>query len=56
NHQVEAALTAAQDGDLTVLDRLLDALSSPYEDRPDEDPLCQPPKENEVVCATFCGT
>ncbi|WP_290523798.1 protein adenylyltransferase SelO [Alcanivorax sp.] len=57
NHQVEKALQAAEeDGDLSVVNRLLAALSDPYADRDAEDPYVQPPKEDEVVCATFCGT
>ncbi|KGD64867.1 hypothetical protein Y5S_01775 [Alcanivorax nanhaiticus] len=56
NHQVEKALRAAEDGDLSVVESLLFALADPYAERDSDDPYVQPPKEDEVVCATFCGT
>ena len=34
NHLVEEALAAATDGDLAPLDRLLDALADPFNERP----------------------
>ena len=56
NHQVQNALQAAEDGDLSVVESLLSALADPYAERDSDDPYVQPPKEDEVVCATFCGT
>lgn len=56
NHQVEAALRAAEGGDLSVMKSLLAALETPYADRDEDDPYVQPPQDDEVVCATFCGT
>ena len=56
NHQVDAALRAAESGDMAVLTALLTALEDPYADRANDDPYCQPPTADEVVCATFCGT
>lgn len=56
NHQVEAALRAAEDDDLSVVKSLLAALETPYADRDVDDPYVQPPQDDEVVCATFCGT
>lgn len=56
NHQVEKALQAAEDGDISVIESLLAALANPYDDRHRDDPYVQPPQDDEVVCATFCGT
>ncbi len=56
NHRVEAALAAAEQGDLSVVHALLDVLAAPYADRAPEDPYRQPPAPQERVCQTFCGT
>ncbi len=56
NHQVEVALAAAHEGDLQPFDDLLAALRAPYDDRPASDRFAAPPKPEEVVQATFCGT
>lgn len=57
NHQVQRAIDAAtRDGDLTVLDELLHAVGTPYEDNPALDRYALPPEPNEVVRRTFCGT
>ncbi len=57
NHQVEAALNAAiDDGDLAPFRRLLEAVTYPFDERPQDADLMQPPREDERVLATFCGT
>ncbi len=57
NHQVEAALAAAERGaDLTVFERLHRALADPYADHEEFADLAPPPKPDERVLATFCGT
>ncbi|WP_295584362.1 YdiU family protein [uncultured Lamprocystis sp.] len=56
NHQVEAALNAAVDGDLEPLDALLRILANPWETRPEHAPYTQAPQPHEVVRQTFCGT
>jgi len=56
NHRVEAALAAAQDGDLTLTDELLTALATPYDDQPGFARYAEPPLPEEVVQQTFCGT
>ena len=53
---MEAALIAAEQGDLTVTTSLLDALAAPYGDRDPDDHYRQPPAPEERVCQTFCGT
>ena len=42
NHLVEEALAAATDGDLAPLDRLLEAVSAPYDERPGLERYAEP--------------
>ncbi|WP_349257725.1 protein adenylyltransferase SelO [Povalibacter sp.] len=57
NHRVDAALNAASDdGDMAPFFRLLSVLQSPYEDQPDNAAYLQPPRPDERVLNTFCGT
>lgn len=57
NHRVEQALDAATErGDLEPLRDLLRAVARPYEDRPELAPFQAPPRPEERVQATFCGT
>ncbi|MBB3083086.1 protein adenylyltransferase SelO [Geodermatophilus sabuli] len=56
NHLVEEALTAATDGDLDPLERLLDAVSRPYEERPGLERYAAPAPQDFGTYRTFCGT
>jgi uncharacterized protein YdiU (UPF0061 family) len=56
NHRVEEALEAAGRKDFTVLERLLEVLSRPYEDRPEHADYRQPPPPSSRPYKTFCGT
>lgn len=57
NHRVEQAIQEAmQKNDFTVMDRLIDVLARPYEDQPQSADLMLPPKPEERVAQTFCGT
>ncbi len=56
NHKVEEALAAANYGDLSFFERLLQALERPYADRPEFEAYTVPPKPEERVLQTFCGT
>ena len=56
NHKVEQALDAGINSDLQPLKDLLAALREPYENSPDLKPYQSPPKPEEKVCQTFCGT
>jgi len=57
NHRVEEALEAAEkNGDYTVMDRLVDALSTPYDHTPDKDYYSTLPEPSDCPYQTFCGT
>jgi len=57
NHLVEEAITAAQDhGDFAPFERLLTVLAAPYEDQPIFLRYAEPPRPDQVVHQTFCGT
>ncbi len=57
NHQVEAAIRAAEDhNDFTKFDELHKVLQSPFELQEGMDDYLLPPKPEEVVQQTFCGT
>ncbi len=57
NHQVEAALSVAEDyADFSKLHQLLKALSEPYRDRQAFAEYHMPPKPDQRVYQTFCGT
>ncbi|HEY0271305.1 MAG TPA: YdiU family protein [Sphingomonas sp.] len=57
NHQIEAMIAAAVGlGDFAPFARLLEILSTPFEERPDAAAYAQPPQPHERVTATFCGT
>ena len=53
NHRVEEALDAAESGDLTALQNLLEALRKPYED---SEIYSRSPEPNICKYRTFCGT
>jgi uncharacterized protein YdiU (UPF0061 family) len=57
NHVVQEALdTAEQKGDFTLFHRVVDALQTPYDYQPDFEWLARPPRDDQIVAATFCGT
>lgn len=56
NHLVEEALTAATTGDLAPLDRLLEAVSAPYNERPGLERYASPAPEDFGSYRTYCGT
>lgn len=55
NHKVEEALAAAGIGDLTLLQRLLDILATPYV-QPGIEGYTSPPPTGGAIYQTFCGT
>ncbi len=56
NHLVEEAINAALDGNLIPFDNLLTVLSTPYDDQPAFARYADPPRLDQVVHQTFCGT
>lgn len=57
NHLVEAVIEAAvARGDFSPFEELLDAVLSPYEDRPGLERYAAPARPEEQVSRTFCGT
>ena len=56
NHLVEEALTAATDGDLEPLVRLLHAVSAPFDERPGLERYAAPAPQDFGAYRTFCGT
>ncbi|MEH1099526.1 protein adenylyltransferase SelO [Micromonospora sp. CPCC 205561] len=56
NHLVEEALAAASDGDLKPLDRLLEAVTAPYDERPGLERYAAAAPPDFGAYRTFCGT
>jgi uncharacterized protein YdiU (UPF0061 family) len=57
NHLVEAVIRAAEDrDDFAPFQELLAVLTSPYENQSGKARYAEPPKPEERVLATFCGT
>ena len=57
NHQVQAAISAAQDeGDFSLFHRLVERLDHPMQYSEADSDLAVPPRPEQVVRQTFCGT
>ncbi len=56
NHLVEEALAAATDGNLDPLERLLDAVVAPFEERAGLERYADPAPQDFGAYRTFCGT
>ena len=56
NHRVEQAIKSGYGGDFAPFHRLVEALASPYGDQVEYADLEMPPRPEEIVHATFCGT
>jgi uncharacterized protein YdiU (UPF0061 family) len=56
NHLVEEALGAATGGDLAPLNRLLSAVTAPFDERPGFERYAAPAPEGFGAYRTFCGT
>ena len=56
NHQVAAAIKAAENGDYSVFNQLLAALENPFTERDEFSAYQTPPKPEQQVLKTFCGT
>ena len=57
NHRVEEVIKAAvEEGDLEPFEQLIEVLASPYDDQPSQERYAVPPRPNQIVRQTFCGT
>ena len=56
NHQIEAAIDAARQGNLKPAERLTRVLRAPYTEQRGAEDLAQPPALEQRVTTTFCGT
>ncbi|WDF33560.1 YdiU family protein [Arthrobacter agilis] len=56
NHLVEEALVSATGGDLEPLDRLVDVLRRPFDERPGLERYAAGPPEDFGAYTTYCGT
>lgn len=56
NHQVHAALLAAERGDLAPFESLLAALRRPFDDGPEAQAFMAAPERGQRITQTFCGT
>lgn len=57
NHRVEEALEAAvENGDYSVMHRLLDVLANPYDHSSEQTAYCTLPSDSSLPYRTYCGT
>ena len=57
NHLLEEAIRAAEDdADFTPFENLLDVLALPFDDLPEKRRFALPPRPDQIVHQTFCGT
>ena len=56
NHLVEEAITAAVNGDFAPFETLVNVLAAPCEDQPGFARYAEPPRPDQIVHQTFCGT
>jgi len=56
NHQIERVIAAAMQKEYAPMHALMRVLDNPYTAQAEMEPYSQPPTEDEIVQATFCGT
>ena len=56
NHKIEEALTLANNGDLTLFNKLTEILKNPYQVNENDLELMSPAPHSHVKYQTFCGT
>ena len=56
NHNVDIALKMAKNGNMTLVNELIKALEKPYNLSDDKIRYVVPPREDEVIKQSFCGT
>ncbi|WP_288928282.1 protein adenylyltransferase SelO [uncultured Maritimibacter sp.] len=56
NHRIEEAIQAGVAGDFAPFHKLNDVLARPFDDGPETTDFAKPPRPEERVMRTFCGT
>ena len=57
NHLIEEVIVAAvEDCDFAPFERLIEVLESPFDEQPGKERYAAPPRPEEIVHQTFCGT
>ena len=56
NHRVEEALSAAENGDFSVMNNLLKALANPFEHSDFQKEYSKPAPKSQCDYKTYCGT
>ncbi|MFA6154009.1 YdiU family protein [Mesorhizobium sp.] len=56
NHRIEQMIQAASSGDFTPFDEILGVVTRPFEEQPGMERYAEPPRPDERVLQTFCGT
>lgn len=56
NHRIEQAIAAAVNGNFVPFEILVLVLAKPFDDQPEYGAYADPPRPDEVVRQTFCGT
>ena len=56
NHQIERAIDAAIEGDMSIFNELREVLAKPFAAQPELGVYAEPPRPAERVIETFCGT
>jgi uncharacterized protein YdiU (UPF0061 family) len=56
NHRIEAVIAAGLQDNFEPLETLLTVLARPFDEQPEHAAYAEPPKPDEIVRQTFCGT
>jgi uncharacterized protein YdiU (UPF0061 family) len=57
NHLIEEVIQAAVgEGDFEPFERMVEVLASPYDEQPGNERYASPPRPDQIVHETFCGT
>jgi uncharacterized protein YdiU (UPF0061 family) len=56
NHRIEEVIEAALAADFEPFEKLMQVLATPFEDQPENDQYSNPPRPDQIVPATYCGT
>ena len=56
NHRIEAVIAAAVNGDFAPFEQLVTVLARPYDEQPQFAAYAEPPRPEQRVLQTFCGT